>query len=158
MLKGEELMSNSEWNHRAPESVSRMKFNRLIALALAAAFLGGAIGAAWLKAQAALERVGWVWGAKVMKASSVAIILGLTLILRPVTPVAFQIVQLLLDENDRVIKRSVVSLPLRTRGQAVEFVSNVVSRYERKGYSTEDHSWWARAANGDRVNYVIELI
>jgi hypothetical protein len=97
-------------------------------------------------------------GAKVMKASSMAIILGLILILRPVTPVAFQIVQLLLDENDRVIKRSVVSLPLRTRGQAVEFVSNVVSRYERKGYSTEGRSWWARAANGDRVNYVIELI
>ena len=70
----------------------------------------------------------------------------------------FQIVELELDSNGNETKRKPVLHTFMTRDEAVAGVESVIARYQRYGYDSERDSWWALAANGDRMAFVIKPI
>lgn len=67
---------------------------------------------------------------------------------------AFQVVEL--DANGDATDRKVWRHPFDTREEAVTRVEWVISRYLRSGYDEKQESWWAHAANGDRMRFIIE--
>jgi hypothetical protein len=70
----------------------------------------------------------------------------------------FQIVELELDSNGNETKRKPVLHTFMTRGEAVARVESVIAHYQQYGYDSEQDSWWALAANGDRMAFVIKPI
>jgi hypothetical protein len=70
----------------------------------------------------------------------------------------FQIVELELDANGNETKRKPVLHTFGTRGEAVTRVESVIAHYQQYGYDSEHDSWWALAANGDRMAFVIKPI
>jgi hypothetical protein len=69
----------------------------------------------------------------------------------------FQVIELTLDENDSVIERRAVPYPYPTRGEAVDTIESVITRFAEAGYEPEGDFWWAMAANGKtRVRFIIE--
>jgi hypothetical protein len=69
----------------------------------------------------------------------------------------FQIVELALDADDKVIERRVVPFPYQTRREAVTAIECIVSTFGEAGYEPEGDFWWAIAGNGEtRVRFIIE--
>jgi hypothetical protein len=74
-----------------------------------------------------------------------------------VVAVAFQIVELTLEADDRVIERRVVPFPYPTRQEAVTAIECIVSTFGEAGYEPEGDFWWATTGNGEtRVKFIIE--
>lgn len=72
---------------------------------------------------------------------------------------AFQVVELMLDEDDNVIDRCAVPYPYPTRGEAVDTIESVITRFAEAGYEPEGDFWWAKAGNGKtRVRFIIETL
>ena len=70
---------------------------------------------------------------------------------------AFQIVELTLEADDKVIKRRFVPHPYPTRQEAVTAIECIVSTFGEAGYEPEGDFWWATAGNGEtRVRFIIE--
>ena len=69
---------------------------------------------------------------------------------------AFQIVEIILDANDKVIERKVVPYPYQTRDEAVTAIECIVSTFAEAGYEPAQKFWWATAGNGDRRRFIIE--
>jgi len=71
--------------------------------------------------------------------------------------VAFQIVEISLDANDKVIERKVVPYPYQTRQEAVTAIECILSTFAETGYEPAQKFWWATAGNGDRMRrFIIE--
>ena len=68
----------------------------------------------------------------------------------------FQIVEFALDTRDNVIERKVIAPSFKTRDEAITHVKNIISKFEKSGYQPKHDSWWARAAEGDRMGFIIE--
>jgi hypothetical protein len=72
--------------------------------------------------------------------------------------VTFQIVEINLDANDKVIERKVVPYPYQTRQEAVTAIECIVSTFAEAGYEPAQKFWWA-AGNGDHMRrFIIEEI
>ena len=69
---------------------------------------------------------------------------------------AFQIVELTLEADDKVIKRRVVPYPYPTRQEAVTAIECIVSTFAEAGYEPAQKFWWAIAHDGDRTRFIIE--
>jgi len=69
---------------------------------------------------------------------------------------AFQIVELALDANDKVVERKVVPYPYQSRQEAVDTIESVVARYVKFGYDPKQAFWWAIAENGNCRRFVID--
>lgn len=70
---------------------------------------------------------------------------------------AFQVIELTLDADDNVIERRAVPYPYPTRGEAVDTIESVITRFAEAGYEPEGDFWWAMAGNGKtRVRFIIE--
>jgi hypothetical protein len=72
---------------------------------------------------------------------------------------AYQVIELTLDENDNVVERRAVPYPYPypTRGEAVDTIESVITRFVDAGYEPEGDFWWAMAGNGKtRVRFIIE--
>ena len=50
---------------------------------------------------------------------------------------AFQVIEPTLDENDNVIERRAVPYPYPTRGEAVDTIESVITRFAEAGYEPE---------------------
>jgi hypothetical protein len=74
-----------------------------------------------------------------------------------VDEVAFQIVEITLDANDKVIERKVVPYPYQTSQEAVTAIECIVSTFAEAGYEPARKFWWAIAGDGDRMRrFIIE--
>jgi hypothetical protein len=71
---------------------------------------------------------------------------------------AFQIVELAIDEGDSVIERKVVPYPFATRAEAAAQIESVITKYSSSGYQPQHDYWWVRAQNGDKLRFVIEIV
>ena len=72
---------------------------------------------------------------------------------------AFQVVELTLDADDNVVDRRAVPYPYPTRGEAVDTIESLVTRFAESGYEPEGDFWWAMAGDGKtRVRFIIEGI
>ena len=69
---------------------------------------------------------------------------------------AFQIVALTLDANDKVIERRIVPYLFPTRQEAVTAIECIVSTFAEAGYKPAQKFWWAIADDGDRTRFIIE--
>ena len=58
---------------------------------------------------------------------------------------AFQIVELAIDEGDSVIERKVVPYPFATRAEAAAQIESVITKYSSSGYQPQHDYWWVRA-------------
>jgi hypothetical protein len=73
--------------------------------------------------------------------------------------VTFQIVEINLDANDKVIERKVVPYPYQTRQEAVTAIECIVSTFAEAGYEPAQKFWWATAGNGDHMRrFIIQEI
>jgi hypothetical protein len=70
----------------------------------------------------------------------------------------FQIVEITLDDADRPSSRKVVPYPFHGRDEAIANIKSMISKYEKHGYAAEQDYWWARAANGEHLRFIIEAI
>jgi hypothetical protein len=72
---------------------------------------------------------------------------------------AFQVVELYLDAEDNVIDRRAVPYPYPTRGEAVDTIETIISRFQESGYEQEGQFWWAVTRDGkNRIRFIIEDI
>jgi hypothetical protein len=72
---------------------------------------------------------------------------------------AFQVVELTLDADDKVIERRAVPYPYQTRAEAVDTIESVMTRFAEAGYEPEGDFWWAINGNGKtRVRFIIEHV
>ena len=72
---------------------------------------------------------------------------------------AFQIVELALDSDDKVIDRRVVPYPYQTREEAVDTIETVLMRFPEAGYEPEGDFWWATPTVGEmRIRFILEAV
>jgi hypothetical protein len=70
---------------------------------------------------------------------------------------AFQVIELALDENDKVIDRRVVPYPYATRKDAVDTIESFATRFAQSGYEPNGDFWWGMDARGKiRTRFAIE--
>jgi hypothetical protein len=69
----------------------------------------------------------------------------------------FQIVEIAFDDADSSTRR-VVPYPFNQREEAVATIQSIISKYENHGYEPEHDYWWAKAANGDGIRFIIEAV
>jgi len=70
---------------------------------------------------------------------------------------AFQVVELTVDEDGHVVERRAVPYPYPTRGEAVDTIESIITRSAEGGYEPEGDFWWAMDGNGKtRVRFIIE--
>jgi len=72
--------------------------------------------------------------------------------------VTFQIVELALDANDKVIERRVVPYPYQTRQEAIATVESIATRYPGACYDAAHNYWCAVGDSGERLRLAIEEI
>jgi hypothetical protein len=72
--------------------------------------------------------------------------------------VPYQVIELRVDDSDRVIDRRVIPYPYQSRQEAVETIEGIIRRFDRSGYDHTAGYWWALAANGDMVRILLESI
>jgi hypothetical protein len=70
--------------------------------------------------------------------------------------VAFQVIELTLDANDNVVERRVIPYPYPSREEAIDTIESAIARFAESGYVPEGSFWWARAANGKCLRFLIE--
>ena len=61
---------------------------------------------------------------------------------------AFQVVELTLDADQKVIDRKVIPYPYPTRRDAVDAIESVVTSFPQSGYQSDNDSWWALTRDG----------
>jgi hypothetical protein len=71
---------------------------------------------------------------------------------------AFQIVEIALDDSDEPISRKVVPYPFGEREEAVAAIKSIITKYKSHGYEHEHDYWWARGANGEYMRFIVETI
>ena len=71
---------------------------------------------------------------------------------------AFQVVELTLDADHKVIDRKVIPYPYPTRRDAVDAIESVVTSFPQSGYQSENGCWWALTRDGSRIRFVIEPV
>jgi hypothetical protein len=69
---------------------------------------------------------------------------------------AFQIVELSVGADDKVVERKVVPYPYQTRQEAVDTIESLAARYVKSGYDPKQDAWWAIAENGSQMRFIIE--
>lgn len=69
----------------------------------------------------------------------------------------FQVVELKLDADDKVIDRKAIPYPYPQRLDAVETIEKLITRLQRAQYEAERDYWSAIAKDGKtRIKFIIE--
>ena len=69
---------------------------------------------------------------------------------------AYHVVELRIDGNEQIIDRKVIPYPYHSRHEAVETIEGIIRTFDRSGYDPKAGHWWALAANGDKMQFVLE--